>query len=130
MEIYKTTLINILTSIKFQGLLWFIAFDIITGTLSAFKDGRVYSKYNKIGITKHFIVIMFVFFCCSVMIIFNVGEYAKIIIYFYISSYGLSIFENLTRLGVPFPTWLKEKFIVLKEETDKGELNEIERIGK
>ena len=130
MEIYKTTLITILSSLKFQGLIWFIAFDIVTGTLSAFREGIVYSKYNKAGITNHFILIMFVIFCCSGMVIFHVEEYVKLIIYFYIASYALSIFENLTRLGVPFPVWLKEKFTLLKEETNEGVTNEVERIDK
>ena len=56
------------------------------------------------------------------------NEFSKIIIYFYISSYGLSIFENLTMLGVPFPKWLQEKFLILRDESNKGDKYVIEKI--
>ena len=109
-------------------LLIFIMFDIITGTLKAFNTNTVYSKINKQGITSHITIFLFCIFFTWVFYIFNVNEYSKILLTFYIGSYGLSIIENLSLMGLPIPEWLKEKFKVLQDETNRGEENnEIKR---
>ena len=101
-------------------LLFFIMFDIITGTLKAFSTNTVYSKINKRGITNHITIFIFCSFFSLVFNIFDVNEYSNILIMFYIASYGLSIIENLGAMGVPLPKWLIDKFIVLQDETNKG----------
>ena len=109
-------------------LLFFIVFDIITGTLKAFSTNTVYSKINKQGITSHITIFLFCIFFTWVFCVFNVDEYSKILLLFYIVSYGLSIIENLSLMGLPIPEWLKEKFIVLQDETNRGiENNENKR---
>jgi len=115
----------------FLTFLGFIAFDIFTGVSVAFKNKVVNSKINKTGITKNFIVVAFVIFFSELFVSFKMNELSDIIISFYIGSYGLSIFENLTKLGVPFPEWLQSKFLVLKDESNKGGTkNDTERIEK
>ena len=101
-------------------LLFFIVFDIITGTLKAFSTNTVYSKINKQGITSHITIFLFCIFFTWVFGFFNVNEYSKILLTFYIGSYGLSIIENLSLMGLPIPEWLKEKFKVLQDETNRG----------
>ena len=109
-------------------LLVFIIFDFITGTLKSFSNNTVYSKINKKGITSHITVFLFCIFFSWVFNIFKVSEYSKVLIMFYIVSYGLSIIENIGKMGIPLPKWLVEKFKVLQEETDKGvESDEIKR---
>ena len=102
-------------------LIIFIIFDIITGTLKAFKNETIYTKINKKGITNHITIILLCIFFSWVFNIFNFGELSKILILFYIASYSLSIIENLGIMGVPLPQWLSEKFILLQEETNKGD---------
>lgn len=109
-------------------LLSFIVFDIITGTLKAFNKGTVYSKINKHGITNHITILLFCIFFSWVFYVFDVREFSKVLILFYIMSYGLSIFENLGEMGLPLPKWLTDKFKLLQEETNKGgNTNEIKR---
>ena len=109
-------------------LLFFIIFDFITGTLKSFSNNTVYSKINKKGITSHIAVFLFCIFFSWVFYIFKVSEYSKVLIMFYIVSYGLSIIENIGKMDIPLPKWLVEKFKVLQEETDKGvESDEIKR---
>ena len=109
-------------------LLIFIIFDFITGTLKSFRNNTVYSKINKKGITSHIAIFLFCIFFSWVFNIFKVSEYSKVLIMFYIVSYGLSIIENVGEMGIPLPKWLVEKFKVLQEETDKGvESDEIKR---
>ena len=102
-------------------LLFFIMFDIITGTLKAFSTNTVYSKINKHGITNHITIFLFCFFFSWVFCIFDVNEYSNILIMFYVASYGLSIIENIGEMGVPFPKWIRDKFKVLQDETNRGE---------
>ena len=102
-------------------LIIFIIFDIITGTLKAFKNETIYTKINKRGITNHITIILLCIFFSWVFNIFNFGELSKILILFYIASYSLSIIENLGIMGVPLPQWLSKKFKLLQEETNKGD---------
>lgn len=109
-------------------LLLFIIFDIITGTLKAFSNNTLYSKISKHGITNHITLFLFSIFFTFIFSFFNVNEYSNILLLFYIVSYGLSIIENVGAMGIPIPKWLKDKFISLQEETNKGvENDEIER---
>lgn len=105
-------------------LLFFILFDIITGTLKAFSTNTIYSKINKQGITNHITIYLFCFFFTWIFCIFNVNEYSNILILFYIVSYGLSIIENVGAMGLPIPKWLKDKFLLLQDETNRGVEND------
>ena len=128
--IIKDSLNIIFNSNLFITFIGFVVFDIFTGVTLAFKNKVVNSKINKNGITKHFIIVVFVIFFSCLFISAKINEFSKIIIYFYIGSYGLSIFENLTMLGVPFPKWLQEKFLILKDDSNKGEKYVVKRIEK
>ena len=109
-------------------LIVFIIFDFITGTLKSFRNSTVYSKINKKGITSHIAIFLFCIFFTWVFNIFKVSEYSKVLIMFYIVSYGLSIIENIGKMGIPLPKWLVEKFKVLQKETNEGvESDEIKR---
>jgi len=101
-------------------LMTFIVFDIITGTLKAFKNRTVNSKISKSGVTNHISILLFCIFFSWVLNVFNMGEFSKVLTMFYIASYALSIFENLGKMGVPLPQWLSNKFKVLRDETNKG----------
>ena len=121
-------MINVMTQINtvvnnqyLYVLLFFIIFDILTGTLKAFSTNTVYSKINKHGITNHITIFLFCFFFSWMFSIFDVNEYSNILIMFYIGSYGLSIFENVGQMGLPLPKWLVDKFTELQDETNRGE---------
>ena len=101
-------------------LLFFIIFDILTGTLKSFSTNTVYSKINKHGITNHITIFLFCFFFSWIFSIFDVNEYSNILIMFYIVSYGLSIIENVGQMGLPLPKWLVDKFTELQDETNMG----------
>lgn len=125
---YKICILEVVNSQLFQFLIGFIIFDIITGVSGAFKEGVLNSNINKIGITKHLTITLFVLFFCSFFRSFKMEEFSKIMVYFYLGSYGLSIFENLSLLGIPIPKWMKDKFLLLKEDSNKGVNNGSKRI--
>lgn len=130
LNIIKDSLCKVINSPLFLTFICLIIFDVFTGVGVAFKNKILNSKINKDGITKHFTIITFVIFFNCLFISFKMDELSKIILYFYIGSYGLSLFENLTLLGVPFPKWLKDKFLLLKDEGNRGDKNAVERIKK
>ena len=131
LSVIGKSLHTLIDSPLFLTFIGFIIFDIFTGIAVAFKNKVVNSKINKTGITKNFIVVIFVIFFSELFVSYKMNELSDIIISFYIGSYGLSIFENLTKLGVPFPEWLQSKFLVLKDESNKGGTkNDTERIEK
>lgn len=102
-----------------------IAFDIIIGTLKALSKGVANSSISKDGISKHIGIVLLIML---VIIIFKPLEMESLIntvLLFYIASYIMSILENLSLLGIPFPQWLKERFSILRSEND-----EIKRIEK
>lgn len=118
----------VIHDIYFYILISFIAFDVITGTLKAFSNNTFYSKINKKGLTDHVTIILFCIFFSWVFNVFKIGEFSKVLILFYVASYGLSILENLGEMGLPLPEWLSSKFKTLQEETNKGEYtDEIKR---
>lgn len=99
-------------------LLIFLIFDIVTGTLKSFTTNTVYSKINKQGLTQHIALFLFATFFTWVFSIFKVDEYSKVLLMFYIVSYGLSIIENVGQMGLPIPKWLTNKFKLLQEDED------------
>ena len=111
---------TVVNNLYLYVLLFFIMFDILTGTLKAFSTNTVYSKISKRGITNHITIFLFCFFFTWVFCIFNVKEYSNILILFYIVSYGLSIIENVGQMGLPLPKWLEDKFTELRDETNRG----------
>lgn len=46
---------------------------------------------------------------------------------FYIGNEGLSIIENADALGVPFPKWLRDKFLRLKDNTDSKDIKHTQK---
>lgn len=102
-----------------------IAFDIIIGTLKAFAKAKVNSSISKDGITKHIGIVLLVMLVIIIFKPLEMESLVNTVLLFYIASYILSIIENLSLLGIPFPEWMKERFSILR-----GENNEIKRIKK
>ena len=96
-----------------------IAFDIITGTLKAFAKGIVNSSISKAGISKHIGIVLIVMLFIIIFKPLKMDSLINSVIIFYISSYILSILENLSLLGIPLPQWLKEKFLILRSDNDE-----------
>jgi len=104
-----------------------IAFDIIIGTLKAFTKGVVNTSswLNKTCISKHTGIVLLVMLVIMIFKPLEMESLINAILLFYIASYILSILENLSLLGIPFPEWLRERFLILRGEND-----EIKRIEK
>ena len=104
-----------------------IAFDIIIGTLKAIAKGIANSSISKTGISKHIGIMLLVILVIIIFKPLEMDPLINTVILFYIASYILSIIENLSLIGIPFPQWLKERFLILRGENDN---DAIERIKK
>ena len=102
-----------------------IAFDIIIGTLKALVKGIANSSISKKGISKHIGIVLLLMLVIIIFEPLGMESLINTVITFYIASYILSIIENLSLLGIPFPEWLEERFLILRGEND-----DIKRIEK
>lgn len=98
----------------------FIIFDYIFGIVSAIITKTISSKTGFKGILKKALIIMMV---SAVSILdFNClhlnGTLRSFIITFYIANEGISILENLSKCGVPFPQKIKCVLNQLKEDKE------------
>jgi len=105
-----------------------ITFDIVIGTLKALVKGVANSSINKNGVTKHIGIVLLIILLIVIFKPLEMEGLINTVILFYIASYILSILENLSLLGVPFPQWLKERFLILRSEND--EIKRVKKRGK
>lgn len=106
-----------------QILALFMVIDYITGVSKAFMTGEVDSSVGAKGILKKGLLCLVVVMAHQMDKANNLSEpfFRTITIYFYMANEALSIFENLTIMGVPFPKFIKDRFEKVKDLSDKGE---------
>lgn len=122
-DILKLQMHDVFTSPLYHILLWLILFDIMSGYIKAFKTKSFDSKISTSGWLKHgFVVIM----------ITVIGAYARalgsvpisqVVCMGFISSYGMSLLENLDAIGVPYPESFR-KFFKQMQDKDKVEMRD------
>lgn len=112
-------------------LVFFMILDYITGVAAAFVQKRLESKKSFNGIIKkifYMALLAIAFFIDFIIIFFaeNVGVKLPLSGLFgigtccwLIGTEGLSILENLNKIGVPFPTFLSKAFTQIKDGSEK-----------
>ncbi len=102
------------------ALVTFVIIDYITGIMCAILEKNLASELGYKGIAKK--VALFILVAVANIIDRDlIGDGSVIrtaVIFFYLSNEGLSIIENIARLGVPIPGKLQEVLVQLKK---KGE---------
>ena len=94
-----------------RALIVMIVIDYLTGLTKAAKQKELNSYTGYMGILKKVLMLCVVIIAVVFDDITNLDApvLRTLVIGFYIGNEGLSIFENLTLLGVPFPQALKDK---------------------
>lgn len=104
--------------------------DYITGVTVAIakkspktENGGVSSKAGFDGLLKKFIIILIVAFATVFDRLLGTERmvFQTACTFYYIANEGISILENATLLGVPFPSGMKDALEALKEKNDKAE---------
>ena len=104
--------------IAMKSLLIVIVIDYITGVISAIYNKKLNSTIGLKGILKKFSYLIIV--SLSVIldrIVGDTGAIRTIVIYFFVANDGISIVENIGKMGVPLPKKLTE---VLEQLRNKG----------
>jgi toxin secretion/phage lysis holin len=93
-----------------QMLVFFIVLDYITGILSGIKNKNLSSDVMYWGGIRKGITLVVIMIAVMFDIMLNNSEpvFRTIAIYFYIGREGLSIIENMAKLGVPLPSFIKQ----------------------
>jgi toxin secretion/phage lysis holin len=100
-----------------QALLVFMALDYITGFLAAVKQKRVNSEVMYWGGIRKGVVIVVVVIAasCDTLLGLDPPILRALAIWFYIGREGISIFENIGKLGVPLPYHVIRVFEQIKQ---------------
>lgn len=106
--------------IALQCLLIMIILDYISGVASAIYNKKLNSQVGLKGILKKFMYLVIV--CVSVIldrIIGNTGAIRTLVIYFFVANDGISILENIGKMGIPLPKKLIDTLEQLKKKGDE-----------
>ena len=105
--------------IAMKSLLIVIVIDYITGVMGAIYNKELNSTIGLKGILKKFSYLIIV--SLSVIldrIVGDTGAIRTLVIYFFVANDGISIVENIGKMGVPLPKKLTE---VLEHLRNKGD---------
>ena len=121
-SVILTTFIYLLggVDVALQCLLIMIILDYISGIARAIYNKNLDSKIGLKGILKKFMYLVIV--CVSVIIdkiVGNTGAVRTLVIYFFVANDGLSIIENMGKMGIPLPKKLIDTLNQLKNKGDE-----------
>lgn len=112
-----------------QVLVAFMAIDYLTGLVVAWmgrsgktESGHLDSKVGFIGLAKKGLMMLMVLMAALLdrAIGTDAAVFRGLMIWFYIANEGLSILENLSLAGVPFPKRIREALEQLHDRSDTG----------
>lgn len=100
-------------------LVSFIVLDWITGLLKAVYNKELSSYKGFKGIIKKVVILIVV--GVTVLLENNMGIPAirEIVMMFFIANEGISLLENVSQMGVPFPEKLKNVLVQLRDKKEE-----------
>lgn len=102
-----------------------MAIDIITGLVNAWAKGDVRSSIMRQGLAKKFGEVVVLVIARLVSLGFNGSEaFAYFCVAYVCLLEVTSIVENLVKLGLPIPKWIKKALAAAKKKADTGEEKE------
>lgn len=99
-----------------------VMFDLITGSLKAWKPNakrHLNSTKGLSGLVKHSLILSMIAFLFPLVAAMGFETEANAILTWFVIQYSISIMENLEVLGVPFPSFLRNKFEKMAEQDEK-----------
>ena len=104
-----------------MGLLVFVVLDYFTGLIAAWKTATLDSKKGFEGIKRKIVMLVIVIMAHWIDVsIFGVSTCRSMVIFAYLGNEGLSIIENLDRMGYGehIPGFIREKLTQLRTEKE------------
>lgn len=101
-------------------LIAFMTLDYVTGVLYAFLQKTLDYEIGFKGLIKKFMILVVLIVAVLLDRMINNGTWVfrTLVCYFYIANEGISLLENISNLGVPIPSKLKEALAQLNEEEE------------
>lgn len=121
-EVLRLQVQDVFTSPLYHILLWLIVFDIISGYIKAFKTKTFDSKVSTNGWLKHGFVVMMMTIIGAYARALDSVMVSQVVCFGFISSYGISLLENLDALGVPYPESFRKFFKQMHDKNEKVEM--------
>ena len=103
------------------ALLIFVIIDYVTGMVAAWKTATLDSKKGFEGIKRKVVMLLIVIMAHWIdASIFGISTCRSMVIFAYLGNEGLSIIENLDRMGYgeSIPTFIREKLAQLRSEKE------------
>ena len=103
------------------ALLIFVIIDYVTGMVAAWKTATLDSKKGFEGIKRKVVMLVIVIMAHWIDVsIFGVSTCRSMVIFAYLGNEGLSIIENLDRMGYSefIPVFIREKLVQLRKEKE------------
>lgn len=123
MDLIKVLQENITLEVLYYIFAFFVAMDILTGVVKAWKNGRMKSRTLRDGLFGSIAEIILLFICMLVNYLIPIARPVIFILFVWMNVKELtSICENLLEIGCNLPGWLVKG---LKVYTDK--LDELEQ---
>ena len=107
-----------------SALLVFVALDYVTGIFAAWKTRSLDSRKGFDGIRRKMVMLLIVIMAHWIdACLFGINTFRSMVIFAYLGNEGLSILENLDRMGYGehIPGFIREKLSQLR--TEKESLN-------
>ena len=102
-----------------SALLVFVVLDYVTGLLAAWKTSTLDSKKGFEGIKRKVVMLLIVIMAHWIdACLFGVSTFRSMVIFAYLGNEGLSILENLDRMGYGeyIPSFIRDKLAQLRAE--------------
>lgn len=99
-------------------LVAFMALDYITGVINAINEKKLSSDIGFKGLAKKLFIVVMLVMAVFLDRLISGGQWIvrSLVAYFYIANEGISIMENIARLGVPLPEKVKDILEQLKNK--------------
>ena len=104
-------------------LLGFIAVDYTSGVVLAIRNRKLNSRVGFYGLLKKAMILLVVFLAHLLDAVTGFDAVRSMAVMFYISNEGISILENLGKLGVAYPQKLKDILEQLEDEKNDNSEN-------
>lgn len=105
-----------------------VILDVVSGWAKAIVNKDLDSKVGVAGIAKHLAVILLIFLTCPYLWLLGFGWLAKFLIYSMGATYGVSIVENYSDMGMPLPKWFAQFFRRIQSEINEVSLDDVESL--
>ena len=102
----------------FVALIVLMTFDYATGVMCAFAKKSLSSQVGYKGILKKMCILIIIALSNLGAEAVNIPALRSAAIGFYLANEAISILENAGEIGVPYPKWLKDALIQLKEKEE------------